>query len=100
MKLKQVIIITIVFAVLFAGGLTFYFLQNSAEPLIEKAVDNFPKQRVIGSSVEGRKIEARTYGNGTTHLVFVGGIHGAGRSTICSTCCRCFEHICPYGACR
>ncbi len=76
MKLKQVIIITIVFAVLFAGGLIFYFLQNSAEPLIEKAVDNFPKQKVIGSSVEGRKIEARTYGNGTTHLVFVGGIHG------------------------
>lgn len=35
-----------------------------------------PEYRVIGSSVEGRKIEAYTYGNGEAHLVFVGGIHG------------------------
>ncbi len=31
---------------------------------------------VLGMSVEGRKIEAYTYGNGSTHLLFVGGIHG------------------------
>ena len=34
------------------------------------------KQEVIGKSVEGRDIEAYTYGNGSTHLMFVGGIHG------------------------
>ncbi len=32
--------------------------------------------RVIGSSVEGRPIEAYLYGTGPTHLLFVGGIHG------------------------
>lgn len=32
--------------------------------------------RIIGKSVEGRNIEAYTYGNGGTHLLFVGGIHG------------------------
>lgn len=31
---------------------------------------------VIGTSVEGRPIEAYTYGTGDTHLLFVGGIHG------------------------
>ena len=34
------------------------------------------KQEVIGKSVEGRDIEAYTYGNGDTHLMFVGGVHG------------------------
>jgi hypothetical protein len=31
---------------------------------------------VIGASVEGRPIEAHTFGNGSTSLLFVGGIHG------------------------
>ncbi len=30
----------------------------------------------IGTSVQGRTIEAVTYGTGDTHLLFVGGIHG------------------------
>ncbi len=30
----------------------------------------------IGQSVEGREITAYTFGNGSTHLLFVGGIHG------------------------
>ena len=35
-----------------------------------------PEKAVIGTSVEGRDIEAYTYGNGLKHLLFVGGIHG------------------------
>ena len=35
-----------------------------------------PKYQVIGSSVQGRKIESYTYGTGKTNIVFVGGIHG------------------------
>ena len=31
---------------------------------------------VIGTSVEGRTIDAYTYGDGDTNLLFVGGIHG------------------------
>lgn len=33
-------------------------------------------QETIGNSVEGRAIEAYTFGSGPTHLLFVGGIHG------------------------
>lgn len=32
--------------------------------------------KIIGKSVEGRIIEAYTFGDGPTHLMFVGGIHG------------------------
>jgi predicted deacylase len=32
--------------------------------------------KVLGSSVQGRDIEAYTFGSGATQLVFVGGIHG------------------------
>ncbi|MFH1188678.1 MAG: M14 family metallopeptidase [bacterium] len=46
----------------------------SPEPIVPDT--SVPKHDVIGSSVEGRPIDAYTYGNGTKHLVFVGGIHG------------------------
>ncbi len=35
-----------------------------------------PERVVIGTSVEGREIEAYTYGEGEKHILFVGGIHG------------------------
>lgn len=35
-----------------------------------------PSSQIIGTSVDGRAIEAFTYGDGPTHLLFVGGIHG------------------------
>jgi predicted deacylase len=35
-----------------------------------------PVIRLIGHSVEERAIEAYTFGTGTTHILFVGGIHG------------------------
>lgn len=34
------------------------------------------QEEVIGRSVQGRSISAYTYGDGSTHLLFVGGIHG------------------------
>ncbi len=49
------------------------------EVLIPEVVSEpAPSVSVIGTSVEGRKIEAYTYGNkeGDTRLLFVGGIHG------------------------
>ncbi len=46
-------------------------LPATPSPKIEQ-----PEHKVIGTSVEGRAIETYTYGNGTTHLLFVGGIHG------------------------
>ena len=36
----------------------------------------FSRKSIIGASVEGRSIEAFTYGHGDTHVLFVGGMHG------------------------
>lgn len=43
---------------------------------VEIAESTEPIIKVIGNSVQGRKIESYTYGNGKKNLVFVGGIHG------------------------
>ena len=43
---------------------------------IEESAAAGPHERTIGTSVAGRPITAYTYGEGDTHLLFVGGIHG------------------------
>ncbi len=49
-----------------------------AEPVVVVPVDvpAGPQHSVVGRSVEGRVIDAYTYGKGSTSLLFVGGIHG------------------------
>lgn len=51
-------------------------LPVAKEPEVKQEVSLQPKIHLIGKSFEGRDIEAYTYGDGPTHLVFVGGIHG------------------------
>ncbi len=46
------------------------------EPEILQNTSLQPKIQLIGKSFEGRDIKVYTYGDGPTHLVFVGGIHG------------------------
>lgn len=81
----QIYIFTaIILVALFGAG--FYFLYTPDEPLpeptsvVEEPVVEEEKlareSRIIGKSVEGRDIEAVIFGDGDTHLLFVGGIHG------------------------
>jgi hypothetical protein len=51
-------------------------LQEPTEEIITAPETPTTTQRVIGSSVEGRTIEAYTFGTGETNLLFVGGVHG------------------------
>jgi murein tripeptide amidase MpaA len=64
---------------LLAGGLFFLFgRDNSPAPVsvtLEPVVD-VVVHTVIGRSVEGRAIDAYTYGTGKDRFLFVGGIHG------------------------
>jgi predicted deacylase len=58
------------------GGLTvIIYYTGTSEPLPE-VEEVGPVHEVIGTSVEGRSIDAYTFGSGDTHLAFVGGIHG------------------------
>ncbi|MDB5239368.1 MAG: hypothetical protein JWO00_703 [Candidatus Parcubacteria bacterium] len=45
-------------------------------PVVVEPKPAGPKHEVIGHSVQGRDIEAYSYGDGAKHLLFVGGIHG------------------------
>lgn len=73
---KQALIAFVIVAVI-ALGLVWFFVfrgEKTPEPIVQPTTAF--KQEIIGTSVDGRKIESFTYGSGTNHLVFVGGIHG------------------------
>lgn len=72
-----------------AVALGFFFLNRSQEqaptPEVQVQPDVAEVQQVettkesvivFGHSVEGRPLEAYSFGNGSTHLLFIGGIHG------------------------
>ncbi|MAJ97065.1 MAG: hypothetical protein CMI56_00430 [Parcubacteria group bacterium] len=63
---------------LFAVGvLGVFFLQDSPNSVVEpEGKDAVGVPISIGASVEGRSIDTYTYGEGNTHLLFVGGMHG------------------------
>ncbi len=90
---KQIIISTIILFALCAGVfvLVGVLKKPAVAPMVPPPVAEWPQYEIIGTSVEGRKIEAYTYessaaSNAATsasssaalkkHLLFVGGIHG------------------------
>ncbi|MBU4536899.1 hypothetical protein KJ603_02585 [Patescibacteria group bacterium] len=78
--IKRAIGAIIGIALVGGGFLIFNFFQNKKEAkfLAELEANSIPFQsyEVIGSSVESRKIEAYTFGQGEKKILFVGGIHG------------------------
>lgn len=77
---KQIIIAIVIGAVLVAGFVILILREKPkvfvAEPVEVIKEDSGPTREIIGTSVEGREIEAYTYGDGEKHLIFVGGVHG------------------------
>lgn len=78
-KNKKTIIIIIIVAIVVLAGIV--FLKTNTKPVPEPVPEIIEKPVLktktdIGVSVEGRTIEAYSYGDGDTHLLFVGGIHG------------------------
>lgn len=60
-------------AIIIVGVLVYVFWPKT-KPV--EIVKNNYSYSIIGKSVESRDLEAYTYGSGSKHLVFVGGIHG------------------------
>ena len=74
-----------IFPALIVGGFALYFMlpapeEEAQQPMIvqDSVIEEIPLREtvVIGNSVEGREIEAVTFGKGEISLLFVGGIHG------------------------
>lgn len=72
---RPIVISSIVFVALVLGALAYFSFSKKPLPTPE-VVETSPVTTVIGKSVEGRDIEAYTYGKGDLHLAFIGGIHG------------------------
>ncbi|KND50319.1 MAG: Carboxypeptidase A1 precursor [Parcubacteria bacterium C7867-003] len=70
--------IVIVLVILSIGFLV-SSLNKKEKPVVEAPVvkvNTNGELAIIGKTIEGRNIEAYKYGDGETHLVFVGGVHG------------------------
>lgn len=69
-----------IFVLALSGGGLAYLVMGGKEqaPPTPPAVVEVHNEisRAIGTSIEGRAIEAYTFGSGASHLLFVGGIHG------------------------
>lgn len=63
-------------ALVVIGGSWLFFRSTESVEVYEAPVVPRTTRDDIGRSVEGRAIEAYTFGNGDTHVLFVGGIHG------------------------
>ena len=75
--MRRTIAASIIFGILSFGLIVFFVFYNKTESAPPVLTENRGSvYTVIGTSVEGRNIEAYTYGNGETHLAFIGGIHG------------------------
>ncbi len=74
---RRTLIALIVVVLLGAGIFAVVRLRapEPEQPQAPEAEDVFVRT-TIGASVEGRTLEAYTYGEGDTHLLFVGGVHG------------------------
>lgn len=80
MSSKAKVLLAVVILALIGAGVYIFLKKKQvpepAAPVVEAPQEISPVYKVIGSSVEGRKIESYTYGKGERHIVFVGGIHG------------------------
>ncbi len=80
-SLAKKIFLAVFGIVVIGGGITWLVLSSKPAP-DQKSVSpvdspsSAPLRQTIGTSVQGRSIDAYTYGNGATHLMFVGGMHG------------------------
>lgn len=86
---------------LIAVALAYLFLRTEPkkpEPVAQVPVIAAPKTQnvVIGKSVEGRDITESTFGTGSTHLLFVGGIHGGYEWNSVALAYKMMDHIAAH----
>lgn len=70
------VILALLFLVVGVFVVTNLLNKSKVIPIQSVDVSKGQKYKIIGTSVQGRKIESYTFGNGKTSLLFVGGMHG------------------------
>ncbi len=74
-SIRRFVLLLLVIVVVIIGVIAYFVLKPVAPVPIVPVVTG-PQHEIIGHSVEGRNIEAYTYGTGSTTVMFVGGVHG------------------------
>ncbi len=74
--MKRFALVLLAVVVLGAGAFAIRFLNAEGPVVISETKKTTSKVRTLGVSVEDRRIDAYTFGNGATHLTFIGGMHG------------------------
>jgi len=79
----QLAVLAFIPVLLAVGTYLLFAIEKPVEEVVVEVVEEevevkvpFVSTKTIGTSVEGRAIEATTFGNGETQLLFVGGMHG------------------------
>lgn len=93
---KKYWVIGVVLLLLGAGTAYYFFPRPDTyvAPVVETPAEpEWPKQAVIGQSVEGRTIETYTFGDGENKLLFVGGIHGGYEWNSVFLAYRAIDHL-------
>lgn len=77
-KLLIALIAIIAFLIIGVSAVVLFILYQETPPIkpSEMSTSTGLHYEIIGTSVEGRKIESFTYGNGKRNILFIGGIHG------------------------
>jgi predicted deacylase len=70
---KTLIIILALFVI---GGVIYFLTRNTTPPASVAPQLNTKPYKVIGTSVDGREIQAYRFGAGGREIVYVGGLHG------------------------
>ncbi len=73
---KFLIVFILVLFVIGVGIFVSFYNKSQKAPTATVEKLESPIYKVIGESVQGRKIESYTYGNGKNRILFVGGVHG------------------------
>ncbi len=76
----QMLVLVFVPVLLLVATFLLFTIEAPKEEVAEVEIitieEPFVRQDIIGTSVQGRDIDVVTFGNGSTHVLFVGGIHG------------------------
>lgn len=79
-KIWLSVVLVLLIAISGVAVFKFTYKKVTPAPVVEVTspvvVNKNIRSEVIGKSVENREIKMYSYGNGDTHLLFVGGVHG------------------------
>ena len=72
----RILILVLIIGALGAAGFWYFSPKTVIVPAPVEETPEFARHQAIGTSVEGRAIEAYHFGTGEEQLLFVGGLHG------------------------